>query len=196
MIKILTACGIKHIDYLKTCLRSTESMDCEHIYEVADESKAAIMNRLLKRVKDTDIVGVLDADDMAVRDWLNAANNLNKYDLIYGDVINNDKNGAVNRVNGKRFNAEQFKTVNLIPYSGVLLRGWLAKSEPYPDISHGNDWLWWHRLLKHSDKFIYVPRICAVRRTWTSHKRCDIPVYRKVKRLYLEHKVKQLIKEI
>ena len=194
MIKILTACGIKHERYLESCINSVKDMDCEHIYEVADDTKAVIMNRLLKRVNNDDIVGVLDADDIAVYNWLNV--DFRNYDLVYGNVLNKNENGTMILREGGVFDKELFKTTNLIPYSGTLLKGWLAKSEPYPDIPHGNDWLWWHRLLKHSDKFLYVPRICAIRRTWTSHKRCDIPVYRKVRRLYREYKVKEMIKQL
>lgn len=197
MIKVLTACTEKHLPYLDECKQSVarSRVAHTHIVSVGNESKATHMNRMLKSVSNDDIVAVMDADDKARPDWLENASFLGGFDLVYGDVVNNTHDSH-ETIFSMPFDKGVFKRKNFIPYSGVILKGWLAKSEPYPEIVHGNDWLWWWRLLQHSDRFLYVPQVFCIRKTWTSHKRCNIPVYRKIRRLYRDYKVKQKINVI
>jgi len=197
-VKILTACSIEHKKYLKSCLRSTHNQNCIHYYEIDKrrEGKGVLMNRLLESVNDNDIVGVLDADDMAAPNWIERIGLMKTFDLVYGDTMNIKANDDGQRYVSRDFDKELFRKINFIPYSGTLIKGWLAKSVEYPNLVHAADWLYWHRLLQHSDSFHYAPGIVSIRRTWTSHRKCNIPVYRKIRRLYRDYKVKQLINEI
>lgn len=193
-VKIITACGIKHKQYMESCLKSTARLDCEHLYLIRDWSKHEQINELLKQVDDDDIVGLLDADDLAAPDWLNHVKLLDIYDLVYGDTLNIDKNYDTVLHKSLRFNPETIRKKCLIQYSGVLLNGWLAKSEAYPNFFGGEDWLWWSRLLRRSNKFHYTGEVHAFRRNYTSHIRRNIPIYSKFNRLYRDFKVRKIIR--
>ena len=199
-IKILTACGLKHTEYLSECIQSTMNF-AEHLYEIDNkqEGKAAIMDRLLRKVGNYDIVGVLDADDIATPEMFSEhrLNLLNRYDVVYGDIQNVDEQGNKSLHPGRPFDRSQLYRINIIPFSGVLINGWLAKLERYPIQKHVGDWLYWNALLKHSVKFRYEPGIVSIRKTWTSYYGgSKIPVYRKVKRLLRDHNARQIIKKI
>jgi len=197
-IKVLTACGLKHEKYLDSCKESVaaNSVPHEHLVAIGDSMKGTMMNRLLKEVDDNDIVCLLDADDLADPNWLDNAKYLDHYDLIYGDTWNINKDGSGERYVSKEFNWEEFQHKNFIPYSGVMLVGWLAKEVPYPNLVHAADWYYWHQLLQHSVHFGYIDKVFTTRRMWTGYRRSNIPVYRKLRRLYREYKVKKLIKAI
>lgn len=193
MLRILTCCGIKHEKYLDSCKDSVKQIPHphEHLVATGDETKAVLMNRLLKQVNDDDIVIVLDADDVFIGNPSKSIRKLDTRDLVYRDVVNMDEDGSEVYVKSRPFDKELFKKKNFIPYSGVAMKGWLAKSEPYPDLVHGNDWNFWWSLRQHSTDWTYVQGTFVRRRTWTSHKRCDIPVYRKLRRLWREYLVKK-----
>ena len=182
-MKVLTAFDHRHIKYLHTCINST---GCTHLIRFDEgKGKAYAMNDLLKQVHDNDWVAVLDADDIA----LPAMFDKTDADVIYGDYIELETG---KKVISKPFDFDGFKEQNFIPYSGTLIRGKFAKTQ-YPDIWHGNDWLWWWRMIHAGAKFEYLPGARSIRRIRTSYKRCRIPVYRKWKRLQNDKKVKKQI---
>jgi hypothetical protein len=193
-MKVITAYNKQHEQYLESCQRSVR---CKHDIQFDwGHGKAWAMNRLLERVDVNGTIVVLDADDTL--NWNIIERNialLDKYDVVYGDVVNFSMDGK-EIYHSMPFCPKTFKKKNFIPFSGTVINGWLAKFEPYPDIFHGNDWLWWHLLLQHSSRFHYEPGIVANRRTWTSYKRCNLPVLRKIKRKYYDFKVRQKINEI
>ena len=200
MIRVITPYNKPHEKYLTSCeasvIQASYKLDVFHDIQYDwGKGQAWAIRRLLSRVNDDDIVCILDADDMAKSKMFKNIELLKVYDLVYGDVINMDKNGNGNVYEAQPMDLEVFKKKNIIPVSGVVAKGWLLKSEEYPDLFHGKDWLFFHRLLKHSDKFHYEPGVVAIRRTWTSYKRCDIPVYRKFRRLYYNEQVKRLIRK-
>ncbi len=201
MIRIITPYNEPHAKFLSVCHSSvdrsfgTSSIAVHEAQFDNWKGQAWAMRKLLERVKDDDIVGILDADDMATPQMANNVKLLGEYDLVYGDVMNLDEKGHGKLYEAQPMDLEVFKKRNIIPVSGVVAKGWLLKSEEYPDLFHGKDWLWWWRLLKYSEKFHYEPGVVAVRRTWTSYKRCDIPVYRKLRRLYYNEQVKRLIRK-
>ena len=195
-IKILTAVGLKHTEFISDCVKSTIDF-AEHLYEIdhKGEGKAAIMDRLLRKVNKYDIVGMLDADDMATPEMFSQhrIDLLNRYDVVYGDLHNVDENGTVTVYSGQPFNRRELYRQNIIPFSGVLMNGWLAKREKYPTQRHVGDWLYWNSLIKHSVKFRYEPGIVAQRRTYTSYYGGGVPGLRKVKRLLRDYKARQII---
>ena len=200
MIRVITPYNKPHQQFLDSCevsvIQASYKLDVRHEIQFDwGKGQAWAIRRLLSRVNDDDIVCILDADDMAKSKMFKNIELLKDYDLVYGDVINMDKNGNGNVYEAQPMDLEVFKKKNIIPVSGVVAKGWLLKSEEYPDLFHGKDWLFFHRLLKHSDKFHYEPGVVAIRRTWTSYKRCDIPVYRKFRRLYYNEQVKRLIRK-
>jgi len=197
MIKVLTACGNRHKEFIDSCLSSTNNMDCVHILSIDefDEGKGVVMNRMLSGVKDDDIVALLDADDTACEGWLDNVKYLKDYDLVYGNTLNYSPTTR-ELYRSRDFDKELFLKYNFIPYSGVIMKGWLAKQAPYPNIVHGADYYWWHLLLQYSDKFKYVDKIFCTRRTHTSYRSCNIPVYRKLRRLYREYKLHKMIDSI
>ena len=200
MIRVITPYNKPHEKYFTSCeasvIQTSYKLDVFHDIQFDwGKGQAWAIRKLLSRVNDNDIVCILDADDMAKSKMFKNIELLKDYDLVYGDVINMDKNGNGNVYEAQPMDLEVFKKKNIIPVSGVVAKGWLLKSEEYPDLFHGKDWLFFHRLLKHSDKFHYEPGVVAIRRTWTSYKRCDIPVYRKLRRLYYNEQVKRLIRK-
>ena len=193
MIKILTACGNYHKPYLKSCSDSLKNIrfDHRHFVAVGDYPKHVHMDELSKHVSDNDIVIVLDADDLIINDIDESLRAMNGNDLVYRDVINENEDGSRETYVSQPFDMEDFRRINFIPYSGTMIKGWLFKKEVYPDLFHGNDWNFWWKLLQHTDKFKYVSGAIVKRRAWTSYKRCDIPVYRKLRRLYYQYQVKK-----
>lgn len=201
MIRVITAYNGPHEKFLDDCKNSVDWYSVirpDLVHEIQfdwGKGQAWAIRKLLSRVNDYDIVCIMDADDMATTKMFSNIQLLDKYDLVYGDVINVDQQGNRTYYKAQPLDLKIFKKNNIIPVSGVVAKGWLLKREEYPDLFHGKDHLFWWKLLKHSDKFHYEPGVVAIRRTWTSYKRCDIPVYRKLRRLYYEFKLHQLIKK-
>jgi len=196
MIIIITPYNDAHSIYLTDCINSVrQNFNEDVVHDIQyDEGRgqAWAINKLLSRVNDKDIVGLLDADDMATPNMSLNVKFLDYYDVVYGDCMNmtSEDGGIIQR--SQPMNFELFKKKNIIPASGTLIRGRIAKKGVYPDIFHGKDWHFWWSLTPYTKEFLYVEGITSQRRTWTSYKRCDIPVYRKLKRLYYDHQVKKL----
>lgn len=193
MLKILTACSAEHEQYLQSCKDSVASLKWqhEHLVSIGDSPKHVHMNRLLKEVNNDDIVLMLDADDLIIGDINESLRAIKHSDLVYRDVLNENEDGSLETYHSQPFDMEVFRHINFIPYSGTMLKGWLAKKADYPDLFHGNDWNYWWALLQYSDKFYHLKGTFVKRRAWTSYKRCDIPVYRKLRRLYYQRQVKK-----
>lgn len=195
MIRILTAYHKPHEKYLDGCIESVKkSFNGCAVHDVQYDwgrGKAWAMNTMFSRVKEDDIVGFLDADDFARPEMMWNLPEMILSDVVYGDVMNCDKNHSHEVFKSQEFDKDAFKERNFIPYSGTLVNGWLLKKVSYPDLYHGNDWNFWWSLTQYTDKFHYTGCTVAKRRTWTSYKRCNIPVYRKIKRLYYQWRVKQ-----
>lgn len=193
-IKVLTACGIKHEQYLDSCRDSVKMLGkgVEHIVKFGDSPKHVLMNQALKEVNDEDIVIFLDADDYlnwGVEDSVEA---LEKYDLVYRDVENRDQHGEIKTYVSQPFDYDTFKKKNFIPFSGVMAKGWLVTKEDYPDNFPTEDWTYWHKLYKHSQRFGYVEGAFVTRRTWTSHVLRGIPIYSKIRRILRNRKARKI----
>lgn len=198
MIRVLTAYNDRHAKYIEGCRQSVKAVfdDCvHHVQYDNNKGKAWAMNQMLTCVEDDDVVIVLDADDTLFGDVALAVASMREHDVIYGNVFE-QRGLMVSLRESREFDYSLFKKKNFIPYSGTLVSGWIARRVKYPDIYHGNDWLWWHRIYQISDRFKYSGLIHCTRSIGTSYKDCKIPVYRKLKRLYYERQVKKLINEL
>jgi len=196
MIKILTVYNDAHEKYLDTCISSVQNVfgtEAEHLIQYDwGKGQAWAVNQLLYGILDCDIIGFLDADDMACSAMKENVKHIGEYYVVYGDVRNYFNENSYSTYISQPMDFELFKKRNIIPVSGTLVFGEIAKLGVYANIFHGKDWHFWWSLVPHTKRFLYVPGVVAERRTWTSYKKCDIPVYRKLRRLYYNNKVKKL----
>lgn len=195
-MKVLTAYNKKHEYFLSYCKDSVPK-GVEHLVQFDEgNGKAWAMNKLLKKVSDNDVVVVCDADDMLSPQIQKIEWMMSDYDLVYGDVYELSESGEKSLRKSKSFDINLFKKENLIPFSGVMLWGWLAKRHLYPDCFPVEDWVWWHELYQHSQRFGYSGYVHATRRVWTSNVARNIPVYSKINRHIRNYKAKRIIKSI
>lgn len=190
---VLTVAGEKHWEFYNRCNVPIEM----HLFiNDAGLGKHFWLNEAFHAFNDDTIVALLDADDIATPEMFNPERlkYLEEYDLIYGDY---ERFGAKTGVyKSREFDKELFKSENFIPYSTVITKAWLLKKELYPDEGKCSDWIYWHKLLKHTDKFKYVPGIVCKYDTSNSYFTSNIPVWRKIKRLTENWIAKQKIKRI
>ena len=189
---VLTVAGEKHWEFEKRC---NVPKDIQHWFIKDNGSgKHHWLNTAISCFKDNAIVALLDADDIATPEMFNPKRlkYLEEYDLIYGDY---ERFGAKTGVyKSREFDRELFKSENFIPYSTIITKAWLLKKELYPDEGKCSDWIYLHKLLKHTDKFKYVPGIVCKYDTSNSYFTSNIPVWRKIKRLTENWIAKQKIK--
>lgn len=195
-MKVLTAYNEQHEKFLWECTQSVPD-GFEHVIQYDEgRGKAWAMNQMLQGIADDDVIVVCDADDRLMPIIEDLVWMLDRHDLVYGDVYEEDESGNVKIYRSRSFDINVFKTQNFIPFSGVMMWGWFAKKVTYPDCFPVEDWIWWHRLYQHSQNFGYSNFVHATRRVWTSNVARNIPVYSKIRRLMRNYKAKQVIKSI
>lgn len=201
MLKIITVSSPDHIKFIDSCKYKVKNaadyanIDYEHLIKIdyLKEGQSVFRNILLKQINDNDIICFMDADDYPSHFLFKNIKYLQTYDIIYGNYKFIESQEIIK---SNIFNKELFLKKNFIPFSGSLVRGNVAKQAIFNNIKHGNDWHYWHQLVVKGFKFKYINEIFSHRRELTSYKRSNIPVYRKLRRLYRNYKVKQMIKQL
>jgi len=194
MIRVLTVCGEKHAPLIKRCSGSIPSRVVHNvIYDHLNKGKHIKFNKLVESVKDDDICFLIDADDWYKPNAFYASriNLMKTYDFVYGDYI--DTNDVVYK--SRDFDKKLLKKINYIPYSTVMVKGWLLRVG-FDDTPHTGDWITWHKILQLTDKFHYEPGIVCVRDVSTSYFDDHRPIIGKIKRLIRNYRAKQKIKKI
>lgn len=194
---VVTAYGDKHRYLLDRCKASLPTGIIHDTQFDWWNGKAWAMNKILHRLNDTDIVFMLDADDVASEDWFSQdrLRLLNEFDLIYGDCYLTD---GFNKTmfKSRPFDVELLKCENYIPYSTVITKGWVLKKVGYDETEHVGDWLTWHKILQFTDKFVYCPGICCVRDVSTSYfdtgNKYSVWLKRKIRNYYAKRKIKEI----
>lgn len=190
---VLTACSNEHKPYLWQLRHMLKRMGVEHRVYVDEQrrGKPYCMNMLLNDLHKGEVIGFMDADDMPAEGWVTIEEKVRyeKNKIYYGDwqAVENARYYRM-----QKWDWDSYKRSNYIPFSGVVMRS--DNLVEYPDIWHGNDWLFWWRLILNGHQPEYTGRLHAYRRTTTGYKRNNIPVYRKLKRLYYEKKIKKAIR--
>ena len=199
---VLTAYGDKHKDLLDRCKKSLPD-DVIHSTQFDwGNGKAWAMNNLIKNLNDDDIVFLIDADDMAYPEWFEADRLalLKDYDLVYGDCLNataiTDQDVFGKYFWSRPFWTELLKRENYIPYSTVIVKGWLLKKVGYDDTPHVGDWMTWHKMLQHTNKFVYYPGVCCIRDTSTSYfdtgNKYVVWLKRKIRNYFAKRNIKKI----
>lgn len=180
-LKALSVYGISHVDLVNRCDNSVPS-NVQFISKFDyGKGKAHALNLLIADLNDDDICFLIDADDEATPLMFERTELMKDYEVVYGDSLNGD---VVYK--SKPFDIELLKKENYIPYSSVMIRGSVLKNNPYPtEVSYAADWLYWNRLAKNGYKFHYEPSVVVMRDVSSSMFLSKIPVYRKLKRLYM-----------
>jgi len=199
MLKIITPVGECHKHFLpylsekirKSCARA--GIMYNHLIDEDKGFPSMARNRLLENINNDDYVAFIDADDYPCDAWAETISQFFDHDVIYGDYCSYE-NGDIYR--SQRFDYEKFKKVNFIGFSTVAMKGSIARQVRFQPIYYAEDWVFMHEVYKVTQDFYYIPFMITVRRIDTSINRGVIPVYRKLKRLYRIHKVKQIIEKL
>jgi len=194
MIRVLTVCGEKHAHLIDRCKKSIpKGIRHDIIFDSLNVGKHIQMDKLVEDISDDDICFLIDADDWYKPNafYSSRVNLMKKYDFVYSDFI--DSNDVSYK--SRPFDKELLKSINYIPYSTVIVRGWLLRVG-YDSTPHTGDWITWHKMLQLSDKFCYSPGIVCVRDVSTSYFDDHRPIIGKFKRLIRNYRAKQKIKKI
>lgn len=196
MIRVLTAFGSKHAELLERLKKSIPG-EVRFTYQWDhNHGKAYAMDLMFDRIDDDDICLLCDADDWFLPSAFSPERLkwLETYDLIYGDCFNAGKD--VRAYVSRGFDREELRVRNYIPYSTVVTKGWLLKKERYPTEKHVGDWIYWNKLLRHTNKFAYIRGIVTYRDVTTSYYASNIPVYRKIKRILRDNNARKIISKL
>ena len=197
-ITVLIPHNQKHIKYITSAVNSVpDNVKVQVIYDAHGEGKWKILNRVILNI-DSEWIALLDADDIYT---INRFGLVEKYmvnsDLIYTDCIGKNKHGILNYCQSRNFNINEFKKVNFIPFSTVMVRTEIAKSIPFIDHLgvkfRALDYVWLYKVNKFYKRFTYVPGATVIRRTDTSNFQSNIPIWRKLHRLYYKYKTRKMI---
>jgi len=194
MIRVLTVCGEKHAHLIERCTNSVpRGIAHDILYDYDNKGKHVYMNIFADMVDNDDICYLIDADDWYRPNAFFPARIelMDKYDFVYGDYI--DTNNSVYK--SRTFDPELLKKICYIPYSSVMVKGWLLKVG-YDDTKHTGDWITWNKMLVLTDNFHYEPGIVCVRDVSTSYFDDHRPVIGKIKRLLRNYNAKQKINKI
>ena len=191
MLYIVTACALDHVKYLPDCNNSVMTLmkmlpfDVDYTVKIDEfgRGSAHIINEVISRVGNDDMFMILDADDFMLPNIVNLFHYIEDYDVVYGDRISIGKKTVVERA--PEFNRKLLRKQNIIPGGCTLMRGSVLRK--WPDIPHGQDWVFWRSI---NARFKHVPVMVWVRRSDTSTKASKIPVYRKLRRLYRNYKLR------
>ncbi|HUV81527.1 MAG TPA: glycosyltransferase family A protein [archaeon] len=179
--------------YLYDCVRRLDGHKYVILSDYPQLGKRARLNEAIRKV-DTEWIAFNDADDMSLPDrfgmhefWAK------KYDLIYSDCYILSKTG-VTYTRSRKFDRELLKKKNYIPFSSIIVRTELARMQRFETDVEGNgeDWIWLNFIADRTTRFYY--------RNWPTMIYRDfkppygkIPVYRKIKRILWQNKVRSII---
>ena len=199
-LKIITACCEDHKRFLPELSKKIKiscgnaGVDYDHLIDTGRGFPSEARNRLLEQVNDDDYVAFLDADDYPLWNWAEMiCRHLKVFNVVYGDYIIKETKKIYY---SQEFDYDEFLKNNFIPLSTVAMEGNIAKQVRFRPIYYGEDWVFLHEVYKVTQDFFYIPLACIVRRVDTSINKSNIPVYRKLRRLYRKYKVKQIIKTL
>ena len=178
--------------YLYDCVRRLDGHKYVILSDYPKLGKRARLNQAIKGV-DTEWIAFNDADDMSMPDRFNFQENESYFDLIYTNYFTLSKSGCVYTY-AKSFDRNLLKEENYIPFSTIIVKTEIAKQclFSYDVVGNGEDWIWLNDVANITNKFHYVPRVTMIYR---SHKPPygRIPVYRKIKRILWQNKVRRII---
>jgi glycosyltransferase involved in cell wall biosynthesis len=178
----------KHIKLVNRAIASIK--DQVHrisvVYDHPKKGQAYRLNQLIYHAK-TDWICFQDADDISFGNRIEIVKPAMPYsDLIYTDT---------QLFKSQPFDLKKFKRKHFIPFPTILVRTKIAKKIPFPNIGKGNDYVWLRRVYKEYSRFIYIPVITVWYNPSSSNysNYGNIPVIRKLKRLWFYHKLEKLI---
>ena len=179
--------------YLYDCVRRLDGHKYVILSDYPQLGKRARLNEAIKGV-DTEWIAFNDADDMSMPGRFDMLEFwAKKYDLIYSDCYTLSKKG-VTYTRSQKFDRELLKKKNYIPFSTIIVRTELARMQPFEIGVEGNgeDWIWLNYIAERSTRFYY--------RNWPTMIYRDfkppygrIPIYRKIKRILWQNKVRSII---
>ena len=205
-IDVITICSPAHEKFLKQLVAQVQLCSAMTAFDVShkvlhDENwqgQSMFRNQLIQN-SNSDLIAFMDADDLPETNWLTKMVPemfFHGYDVVYCDYRMEYKDGSKKNIYTQPFDEARFRKVNFIPFSGSIIRTKIAQQCEFPDQPHGNDWLFWWCVYKCTKRFGYVSGLYVTRREWSSYKRSNVPVYRKLRRLWRDWKVRNQIKRV
>jgi hypothetical protein len=141
----------------------------------------------------TEWIAYVDSDDMCMPMRFNISD-LNG-DLFYSDCYVLDKKGTHYYRSGE-FDRERLKRENYIPFSSIMVRTDIAKEIPFEAVDEKfEDWIWLNKVANAGYKFCYRPYPTVIYRDF-SHPYGRIPVVRKIKRIFWQNTVREIIETL
>ena len=193
MVTAVIPISIKHRNIAMLAIESIEQQVDYVIAGVDMERKgqAWMLNDLISRVG-TEWTLFLDADDLALANRVAVCRPyLEHSDLIYTDYVH-----SKGIYKSAPMDLERFHDVNFLPFPTVMVKTRIAKEIPFESCYLGShDWIWLHKVYDKYPRFTHVPVPTIFYNTGTSTYNSKIPVYRKLRRLYVKSINKRKLKE-
>ena len=178
--------------YLYDCVRRLDGHKYVILPDYPNLGKCARLNAAIRKV-DTEWIAFNDADDMSTIERFDYLPLLAGIDLLYSDYLSLDKTGTT-YIKSRKFDRELLKRKNYIPFSTIIVRTEIARQCSFNiDVGgNGEDWLWINSVADITQRFTYIPFVTMIYR---NHKPPygRIPVYRKIKRILWQNKVRSII---
>ena len=179
--------------YLYDCVRRLGDNKYEILSDYPQTGKRARLNEAIRKV-DTEWIAFNDADDMSMPDRFNSFGlNWDNIDLAYTDCYTLSKKG-VNLLRSVKFSKTMLAHKNYIPFSSIIVRAKIAKQCLFEmDVDgNGEDWIWLNDVANTTHRIAYIPFPTMIYRDFNPPYG-RIPVYRKIKRILWQNKVRSII---
>jgi len=200
MYKIITVYHPRHEKYineLKTVISEHQMGDGWLFTEGVSPYGCKERNMLVQCVRDEDYCCFLDADDMPTSFWLNEVKK-HDADIIYGDTIFLTRKQMTIYHKTQSVDLGVMRYKNIIPDSGTCVRAKIAKQVLRVPVEYGKDWIWYAKLINHTNSIVYTGQPHIYARNYTSTRWFKkFPILRKMARKYYYAKTQKMVaKEI
>jgi len=177
--------------YLYDCVRRLDGIKYVILSDYPNMGKRSRLNAAIRQV-DTEWIAFNDADDMSTIFRFDYLPHTAGVDLFYSDCLSLDKTGT-KYIKSRKFDRELLKKENYIPFSSIIVRTEIAKKCRFDaDVDgNGEDWIWLNDVANITRQFAYIPFVTMVYRKSPEYGR--IPIYRKMKRILWQRKVRRVI---
>jgi len=179
--------------YLYDCVRRLDGHKYVIFSDYPKLGKRARLNQAIKEV-DTEWIAFNDADDMSMPNrFSNFGLNWDNIDLAYTDCYTLSKRG-VNLLRSAKFSKTMLAHKNYIPFSTIIVRRGVAMRCLFEmDVDgNGEDWIWLNDVANTTRRITHIPYPTMIYRDFKPPYG-RIPVYRKIKRILWQNKVRRII---